>query len=364
MLGSVSDYLRYIQIVKNLSRQKMLIRTIVSMLKSRSVVLAELAQHLNDKVKTASNETRLQDFFRQVEFDYEATAHFLYSFLLSQKGDKIRLTLDRTEWDFGTQQTNILMVTATKGNYSVPLFWEMLDNKSGNSGFQDRIDLMEKCIKCIGIQHIGLIVGDREFIGQRWLKWLKENKVPFCVRVPKSHLIETEDGTIYNAYALWSERKKNVEFKHCLIDCVWGCAKITTDAEGELLYLFGHDVDVKFLEQFYRKRWTIETLFQALKSRGFNLEATHLKHNERLKKLVALVAIAFSFCISLGIFRDKKEKPIKIKNHKRKAKSFFRYGLDFLRDAFKIGYKYRQQWLDTFTEFIKELFKTNSFSST
>ena len=363
VIKSVEAYLKYVKIVENLARQKTLVETICAMIKSRSVVLSELAHHLNDKVKTKSNETRLQDFFREVDFNYEELAHFLYHFLVSQKGDKIRLSIDRTEWDFGKQQTNILIVVATKGDYTVPLFWELLDNKSGNSNSQNRIDLLKKCVDLLGVEHIGLLVGDREFIGHTWLKWLKDKEIPFCVRVPKSHLIETQDGTIYNAYDLWVQRRKVVEFKNCLVDGVWGCAKIATDAKGEMLYLFG-SVQVKFLEQFYRKRWTIETLFQSLKSRGFNLEGTHLKHNDRLKKLVGIVAMAFSFCISLGVFRHDKEKAIKTKNHNRKANSFFRYGLDFLRDAFKVGYKYQQQWLDTFAQFLKIFFTTNSFSTT
>jgi hypothetical protein len=363
VIKSVSDYLQYVEIVSNLSRQKMLVQTLMAMLKSRSVVLSELAFHLNDKVKTSSNETRLQDFFREVPFDYQATAHFLYSFLKAKTGDKIRLSIDRTEWDFGEQQTNILMVIATKGSYSVPLYWEMLDNKSGNSHTDNRIDLIQKCIDLIGSKNIGLLVGDREFIGHKWLKYLKDKQICFCFRIPKSHLIESEDGQIYQPDALWQKAKKGndkIEFQSCLVDNVWGAASISTDAKGELLFLFG-SAKAKFLDQLYQKRWTIETLFQAFKSRGFNLEDTHLKHNDRLKKMVALVAIAFAFCISLGIFRHQNQKPIKDKKHKRKAKSFFRYGLDFLRDAFKIDYKYLSEWLDIFTQFVKYLFTNNSF---
>ena len=42
----------------------------------------------------------------------------------------------------------------------------------------------------------------------------------------------------------------------------------------------------------YGKRWGIETLFGILKSRGFNLEGTHLREMERLSKLVALLRLA------------------------------------------------------------------------
>jgi Transposase DDE domain len=129
-----------------------------------------------------------------------------------------------------------------------------------------------------------------------------------------------------------------------------------------LLFLFG-TVETKFLDQFYKKRWVIETAFQAFKSRGFNLEQPHLKSNDKLKKLVALVAMGYVFCISLGIFRHNKDKKIKIKSHNRKANSFFRYGLNFIRDGFNVGYKYQNQWCDLFTQFIKFIFVNHSLSS-
>lgn len=42
----------------------------------------------------------------------------------------------------------------------------------------------------------------------------------------------------------------------------------------------------------YAQRWGIETLFGIFKSRGFNLEDTHLIDSERLSKLFALLTIA------------------------------------------------------------------------
>lgn len=44
----------------------------------------------------------------------------------------------------------------------------------------------------------------------------------------------------------------------------------------------------------YAQRWQIETLFSALKSRGFNLEDTHITTTHRLDKLLSLLAIAFA----------------------------------------------------------------------
>jgi hypothetical protein len=51
---------------------------------------------------------------------------------------------------------------------------------------------------------------------------------------------------------------------------------------------------------------------------------------EKISKLLGLLAITFTLCHVLGIWQNE-IKPIKIKSHKRKAQSLFRYGLDYLR---------------------------------
>ena len=81
---------------------------IIAWVKSRNVQFGEVAQHLNDAVKVASNETRIQDFFRETDLTYLVLAQLLLSLLPTQ--GKLRLCLDRTEWDFARSQVNILLV--------------------------------------------------------------------------------------------------------------------------------------------------------------------------------------------------------------------------------------------------------------
>ena len=70
--------------------------------------------------------------------------------------------------------------------------------------------------------------------------------------------------------------------------------------------------------------------FKALKTSGFNIEDTHLQDIERIEKLFALVMITFTCAYILGIYLDENEKPIRILNNGRRAKSFFKYGLTFI----------------------------------
>ena len=50
----------------------------------------------------------------------------------------------------------------------------------------------------------------------------------------------------------------------------------------------------------YAQRWGIETLFGIFKSRGFNLEDTHLQDSERLSRLFALLTIALCWAYRTG----------------------------------------------------------------
>ena len=82
----------------------------------------------------------------------------------------------------------------------------------------------------------------------------------------------------------------------------------------------------------YGLRWEIENLFQSLKGRGFHLEDTRITHYLRIKKVMALLAIAFCWAHKVGEWKNQAIKPLKVKTHGRLEQSLFRYGLDHLTD--------------------------------
>ena len=73
-----------------------------------------------------------------------------------------------------------------------------------------------------------------------------------------------------------------------------------------------------------------------MKTRGFNLEDTHVTHEERLQKLFALVALAFAWCHQVGAWLHQQQ-PLKKKKHGRLPQRHFRRGLDCLRRLFTQG---------------------------
>ena len=128
-------------LVNHLSRQKCAIQAILAMIKTRSVQLSALGFELNDEVKQSSNERRLQGFFKNAEFN-EAEFAFLLSLFLGF--GKVNLSIDRTEWDFGSTQVNLLVIAGSCQGMSIPLYIDFLDNNSGNSNTADRISILKK----------------------------------------------------------------------------------------------------------------------------------------------------------------------------------------------------------------------------
>jgi hypothetical protein len=105
----------------------------------------------------------------------------------------------------------------------------------------------------------------------------------------------------------------------------------------------GFSKSAKNLGTLYRNRWSIEVCFQSFKKRGFDLEATHLRDPEKLKKLLVFTSLALVLCVNLGIFLHEKVKKIKVKKHGYKSKSFFRHGMNAIRKIIKGKEKQKEQ---------------------
>jgi len=323
------ELIRNLSIVDHKNRQEFLVHLIEGIISSRSVLFNEIAERVDKEIKTNSIVRRIQDFFQKVEFDFKQLIRF---FLCFTPHDKLTLSIDRTEWDYGKTQVNILCVVVSIGKMAVPLYYEVLDNRSGNSNSDDRKILFETIIESIGKNHISMLIMDREFIGCKWLSWLKKQKIPFCVRVPKHHKITLADGERLSVEQFIGDREVRYIREVC-VDCVVVNLSVSYGTDGELLYLIGSDTPHK-LRKIYKKRWTIEVFFQALKGRGFNMENSALRCIKKYRKLFAVVSMAYTICWATGI-HDGKNNPVKVKKHGYPQYSVFRRGLNFFREYYK-----------------------------
>lgn len=325
----------------NKARVFVIIRLIIAIIKIGRVNLKKLAPLINPKRSKETNYRRLNKFFQYFQFDKKVIAKLMASFLPK---DKWILTMDRTNWKFGEKDINILMLAVAYKGIAIPLLWYLLTNRgSGNSSYTDRIKIIKMFINIFGKERIEVLVADREFIGKEWFKWMKQEKIPFSIRI-KNHKVRTERG----------EKRVNELFKYLKVGehsiyskkkMIYGCDNLSLVAlrvkDGYVVLATNAD-KYKALS-YYKKRWEIENLFSALKIRGFNLEETHMSKDYKIDSLVSILSIAFVWCHLLGEWiMDKK--PIKTLKHGYRAKSIFLSGLEFLADVF-LNYEFKRQEL-------------------
>ena len=318
----------------NVARLKLMSLFICALCKVQTVNYERLALGFDTKVEKNSNLRRIQRFFASYILDHDLIAKLVFRLLPKQ--EKYELTMDRTNWKFGESNINILVIGIVYQGVAFPLLFKMMD-KFGNSNTEERKEILDRYDNLFGFQTIDVLVADREFVGYEWLNYLNINKIPYHIRIRENFdVLLPRNKHIVKASWLFKDLKMG-QFKHYSrivyinkVACYLSASVIkskTGQPEYQFLISFNNPKDAN---QCYKRRWQIETMFKALKSSGFNLEDTHLRDPDRIAKLISMVFIAFVWCYKVGIYIDAKVKPITIKKHGYKAKSLFKYGLEYI----------------------------------
>ncbi len=108
-----------------------------------------------------------------------------------------------------------------------------------NSATRDRIQLLEYCLESLGKERIGLVIGDREFVGHAWFKYLKDHEINFIMRLPKHHTLTDASGRIYTAAELAVATIHPRVLVQYQVDGVWGNVWLKKLDNGDYLFLFG-----------------------------------------------------------------------------------------------------------------------------
>lgn len=312
----------------HLARIKFVASFILTLLVLNTVNLTKLAGGLNGLAKRSSNYRRLQRFFKDFDLDQHQIATWVLAWVGAQ-GSFI-VSIDRTNWQLGTININILMIGVVYQGIVIPLAWQLLD-KRGNSNTAERKQLLNKLLAVLPISKIMALVGDREFIGSEWFGELEQNRLRYAIRIKDNAVVLTAQGPrplrhLFRDLAVGCERhlrKPRWVYSHRLY------LSVLRLSHDELLIVATQQKRPDTLA-LYAQRWGIEVLFSAFKSRGFDLEQTHLTHHDRLDKLIALLALAMTWAVLVGLW-EAEHKAIRLKKHGRKAKSLFRTGLDQLQ---------------------------------
>ena len=203
---------------------------------------------------------------------------------------------------------------------------------------------MQKVLKLNPAEKIEMLLADRELIGHQWFKWLDEQYVRCRLRIRDNIPVlgscrkEIKAAQFFrniklNQTVTWHSKRRvsNVDLHIAATRTLKGLLIVVATKEPETM-----------VKDYYR-RWAIETLFGCLKSRGFDLESTHMTDLNRMDKLMGILALAFAWCLIIGHWHYGEASMLPLNKHGRPAKSLFRLGLDILRRVLKNRYSKNDQ---------------------
>jgi len=300
----------------NRARINFAAKFLVALIQVRSVNLAEVASVFAGGALKGSHYKRIQRSLRSFELPYAGVAAFILKSLGVPR--PWALTLDRTDWYLGQTPLNILVLGVCHQGTAFPLLWVVLPKK-GCSSTAERIALLDESGHLFGFAAIAYLCADREFIGKDWFRYLRRKGIACRIRVRANAKVTDARGRAVQARQL---------FRHCRVGhgealrgarLLWGERWHVTGMRlprGAYVIVASECETQTALEE-YARRWEVETLFGCLKTRGFCLEATHV--TERLKKLLALVALAFCWAHVTGEWLSA-QRPLPVKKHGRKGK--------------------------------------------
>lgn len=252
--------------------------------------------------------------------------------------------MDRTNWQHGQAELNLLVLGVVVGGVTLPLVWEALPH-GGNSDSAARMRLVARLLKHLPAKRWRALVADREFIGEAWFTFLRQRRIPRCIRLRENTRLD--DEFVRDAFQTLERGQVRTLFERAWVYGSQMQVVATLSPEGERI-IVASDLTIPAILAVYRQRWAIECTFSALKSRGLGLEETHMVNAARIERLFGLLTLALVWIVRVGTWREE-TRPIPLKKHGRRAVGVAQYGWDLLAGALRWSASVLQTYLNLLT---------------
>ena len=309
-----------------IDRLRCVAEVILGILQAESTLHRKIALHINRNANTDSITKMVARVFHDAGLSQQDVLDILLPLL---PPGKLTLVMDRTNWKLGQRSCNLLVLGVLIGNTVLPLAWTELDH-SGNSHTYARMMLVGKLLKRLPAKRWAVLIADREFVGKKWFDFLKWKGIKRCIRIRENTAVD-DDEYVRNCFTSLQLGQVQTLFERAWVYGSRMHVIATLSPQGERIVV-ASDLSVWDTLSTYRRRWSIETTFSAMKSRGLNLEQTHMTAPERIGKLFGLLCIALAWMIRVGE-EVEAEQATRLKKHGRPAKSRTRRGYRVLSRA-------------------------------
>jgi hypothetical protein len=312
-----------------------LVRFMEGLFEGESVHLSHIARELTTEATKLSVVTQLTRFLKNGLVDVRSVYEPVVRELLRHAAEVGRLVLimDSTKVGFSAQ---LVMISIAYQGRALPLIWTWLPYAKGHSLTQTQVELLSALRSYMPSHASVVLLGDTEF-GRCWL--LEELKYwgwDYVLRQSRNNLVWRKQDAGFLSLDNIELRGQGVQ---------WFPNTLLTEENALPTHLLGYwadDQDTPWwlatnfttpeeVMRLYPFRMGTEEMFGDLKGNGFDLEATHLRHTDRLNRLTLAVCLLYVRLVALGVELTKLGRAREVDRPDRRDLSFFRRGFDFLK---------------------------------
>lgn len=324
---------------ERVTRQRNLALLVTGLYLSSSVHLSKVVRHWPVVGKLPSLVNRLHRFLCNERVSpltwYGPLARNL---LLHMRQHRLRLVIDTTQVGFGHRA---LVVGIGYRRRTLPLVWSLHRGQIGNVAVTKIIALLEVVESWLPPGCTVELTADTSFSPTDLLYWLNQHgwhyvirqRAQTFIRYPKSGWFPIGQLSVTPGQTLvvgWVWLAKTNPYGLTWLVIHW--------AKGEKApWILASDMpEVETVIRAYRCRMWIEEMFGDLKRHGFDLQATHLRDEDRIERLMLAVCITFVWLICQGAWVVKNSYRHLIDHKSRRDKSYFRLGWDWVKRCMRL----------------------------
>lgn len=342
---------------------KVLSLFVLGAIRAESIVVARVAEEVQSEseAKIPSIERRLQRFICNERVEVEPVwEQFLVQVLPYWRGKEVTMVLDITPFEEHAQVVYLGLLTQSR---VLPLAWKVMPGQQewDQGLWEIMAQLCKRVAHALGEADCTLIA-DRglscltliqlcQAHGWHYLLRIKQDE--YVQRQRYGHFQDWQTGSQFvsqvgqswfGTVRLWKEHEYETQ-----LSAVWD------KGHEEAWFLISDRPAGRKRVQHYGWRMRVESTFQDMKRRGWQWESSHVRHLDRLDRLLLVLFLAFwwlmhlaASCLHRG-WRDRYDR------HDRRDKGMLRLGRLYLRDIERGGYdgalrqclplrRHHQQW--------------------
>jgi len=352
----MSNQLRvYTQVLKTLKRMMpsqtqghvvTLAMMITGIVIGKKAQLAPMSTQVPHPAKDKSIEKRMQRWVRNGRVEIEVYyLPYAQALLAGLAENTLLLAMDGSTVGRGCM---VLMVGVVYHKRALPIAWVVYKGKKGHASAETHISVLEVVRGLIPAGADVILLGDGEYDSVDMLTWVEQHTDWGIVARTASDTHVFSDGEWTSLAELGVQPGGLISLPEVLFTrqsfgtphvIAWG-----DQVYADPLYLVNNLELAEEACYWYRRRYRIETLFSDKKSRGFQIDKSHLSDPARLARLLIATSLAYIWMICLGFQAIQEDHTDLIDRADRIDKSMFRLGLDWLTYLLKWGKPFTVQF--------------------